>query len=198
VPAGRPRSFDKNQALDRALAVFWSRGYEGTSMADLTQAMGINRPSLYAAFGDKQALFRAAVERYADGPGSFLGRSLAEPSAADAIRRLLFDAADELTMPGRPSGCLAVQGALSCGEDGVPAREVLAAKRAASEAAIRDRLSRAADEGDLPPETDADTLARYLATVFQGMAVQAASGATRDDLVGVARLALRACGFDGR
>jgi AcrR family transcriptional regulator len=196
VPAGRPRSFSQEDALDRALELFWRNGYEGTSIADLTAAMGINRPSLYAAFGDKQALFRAAVDRYVEGPGSFVGRALSERKIGDAIRRLLFDAADELTMPGRPPGCLAVHGALSCGAEGAAAREVLAAQRAASQEVIRERLARAAREGDLPPGADPGQLARYLAALFQGMAVQAASGAEREDLIVVARMGLRACGID--
>jgi AcrR family transcriptional regulator len=190
VPAGRPRAFSKDDVLDRALEVFWRKGYEGAALSDLTAAMGINRPSLYAAFGDKQSLFRAVLQRYVEGPGSFVGRALAEPSVQAAVARLLREAADELTAPGRPPGCLAIHGALACSDAGAAAQADLAAQRRASEAAIRARLERARDEGDLAPEVDPVALATFIATVFQGMAVQAASGSSRDTLRGVAEMAL--------
>lgn len=190
MPAGRPRSFDKMEALDRAVGLFWARGYEGTSLSDLTAAMGINRPSLYAAFGGKEALFRAALERYADGPGSFVGRALAGSTARAAVECLLLGAAEELTRPGRPPGCLAVHGALACGEENAEARNMLATQRRASEAAIRARLERAQAEGELAKGCKPSTLARYVTAVFQGMAVQATGGATREELREVAETAL--------
>ena len=175
--------------------MFWRKGYEGASLTDLTSAMGINRPSLYAAFGDKQALFRSVLGRYVEGPGSFVGRALAEPTAKRAIERLLRDAADELTLPGRPPGCLAIHGALACSDEGAAIRGDLAAQRHASEAVIRARLERAHEEGDLPAGFEPALLASYVATLFQGMAVQAASGTDRDTLravadIGIAQLAL--------
>jgi AcrR family transcriptional regulator len=192
VRTGRPRAFDIDEALDRALHVFWRKGYEGTTLPDLTQAMGINRPSLYAAFGNKEELFRKALDRYAKRSEGRIREALEEPSARAAVERLLRATADALTDPGCPRGCLAVQGALTCGEAAEPIREELSARRAAVEVALRDRLARARAEGDLAPECDPVDLARYVATVIQGLSVQAAGGASRDELQRVAATALRA------
>src|ERR1700733_15772686 len=112
--AGRPRSFDREQALDAAMRVFWKQGYEGASLADLTAAMGINRPSLYAAFGDKEALFRKVLDRYNSGPAAYVCDALNQPTARRAIERLLQGAADLATGSGHRPGCLFVQGALAC------------------------------------------------------------------------------------
>ncbi len=188
---GRPRSFDIGKALDRALQVFWQKGYEGASLSDLTKAMGINRPSLYAAFGDKEALFRKALDRYVDGPASYVGEALKEPTGRAVVERLLRGAANLLTDPRHPRGCLMVQGALSCGEAADPVRQELISRRAAGEAAIRQRLERAKSDGDLPADSDPADLARYLATVIHGMAVQAAGGASRRELQRVVQTALR-------
>lgn len=189
---GRPRAFDMNKALDAALQVFWQKGYEGTSMPDLTEAMGINRPSLYAAFGNKEELFLKALDRYAAEKASFLKDALGQPTARKVAESLLMGAADALSDPCNPRGCLAVQGALSCGEEADVIRKELASRRAASETAIRDRLQCAKHEGDLPKDAHPGDLARFIATVTQGMAVQAASGATRKDLRQVAKTALKA------
>src|SRR5215468_4308100 len=146
-PKGRPRSFDTGEALDSALEVFWRKGYEGASLSDLTRAMGINRPSLYAAFGDKEALFRKSLDRYTSGPGAYGTEALNEPTARAAIERLLRCAADSLTDPHHPRGCLMVQGALSCGEEAESVRQELIARREQGETAIRRRLQRAKAEG---------------------------------------------------
>ena len=113
---GRPREFDVDKALDLALQVFWRKGYEGASMADLTETMGITKPSLYAAFGNKEELFRKALDRYVDGPGGYFQVALAKPTIRAVVEHLLFEAADAVTDPDHPPGCLAVQGALSCGD----------------------------------------------------------------------------------
>ncbi len=189
---GRPRGFDTQAALDRALEVFWRRGYEGASLAELTQAMGINRPSLYAAFGDKEALFRRALDRYAEGPAAFARAALEEPTARAVVERLLLSAPEALTDSRFPAGCLAVQGALACSDAASGIRDELTLRRQANEAALRERLERAQAEGDLPGDADPELLARFIATVFQGMAVQAAGGARREDLTDVAHMALRA------
>lgn len=190
---GRPREFDRDEALDKALHAFWKRGYEGTSLAELTAAMGINRPSLYAAFGSKEELFRLALDRYAeDGPGFMQREALTEPTARAVVTRLLRSHATSLTDPDHPPGCLVVQGALICGEAADSVKEVLIARRQAGEADLRMRLERAKAEGDLGPDTNPTALARYIATVEQGMAVQAASGASREDLLAVAEMALTA------
>ena len=188
---GRPRSFDADAALDRALAVFWRNGYEGASLPALTKAMGINRPSLYAAFGNKEALFRKAVERYQRGPASYAYKALKQPTAREVVEALLKGAIALLTKPQNPGGCLMVQGALACGENAKRVRQELAALRAAGVAAIRRRFQRAIDEGDLPARADASALARFVATVTHGLAVQAASGATRKELLRVKDMFLR-------
>lgn len=188
---GRPREFDPDKALDAALHVFWSRGYEGASMNDLTEAMGITKPSLYAAFGNKEELFRKALDRYVDGPGGYVQVALAKPTVREVVEHLLFEAAAAVTDPDHPAGCLAVQGALSCGEAAESIKQELMARRARGEQDLRQRFERAIAEADLPEETDAADLARYLSAVLQGMAVQAAGGTTRAQLRKIAEITLR-------
>jgi len=192
APRGRPRSFDIEKAVDKALEVFWRKGYEGASLSDLTKAMGINRPSLYAAFGDKQTLFRRTLDRYTQGPAAYVLEALNAPNARTVAERLLQAAADSLLNPRHPRGCLLVQGAHACGESANVVQRELIARRLAGEAAVRKRLQRARSEGDLPPDADPATLARYLSTVMHGMAVEAAAGATRRQLQQVIQTALRA------
>jgi AcrR family transcriptional regulator len=189
---GRARAFDADQALDRAMTVFWSKGYEGTSLSDLTEAMGINRPSLYAAYGNKQELFRKALERYGEGPSSYERKALAQPTARQVAEGLLRGAADVQTDPGTPAGCLAVLGTTYCAEDSSPIGKIVIAFRRAGQAAIRERFERARAEDDLPTDADPKQLTDYIGTVVCGMAVQAASGATREDLERVIELAMRA------
>ena len=190
-PAGRPRSFDTSRALDRALDVFWRKGYEGASLSDLTKAMGINRPSLYAAFGDKENLFRRVLDHYAEGPASYSHAALAEPTSRAVVERLLYGTADMLTAPRNPHGCLWVQGALACGNGADPVRRELISRRMAGEAALRQRLNRARIDGDLPAEANPASLARYIATIIQGMSIQAAGGATRSELRRIVKIALQ-------
>lgn len=192
MAAGRPRNFDRDQALDQALRVFWEKGYEGASLPDLTEAMGINRPSLYAAFGNKEELFRKALDRYESGPTAFVARALAEPTARQVADRLLKEGINMVTHPDHPGGCLAVQGALVCGDDAQPIREELERRRKAGEVMIRKRFQRAKAEGDLPVDVEPNDLARYVTTVMRGLAVQAAGGATRKELLRVAELAMQA------
>jgi AcrR family transcriptional regulator len=192
VPKGRPREFDVDTALDRALKVFWRKGYEGASLPDLTGAMGINRPSLYAAFGNKEALFRKVLDRYVEGPAAYLRAALDEPTARAAAERLLGGAVDLLTDPRNPRGCLMVQGALACGEAAESVRRELASRRVAGEVAVRQRFERALAEGDLPADSDPADLARFVVTVIRGMAVQAVGGASREELRRVVEVALRA------
>jgi AcrR family transcriptional regulator len=192
VPKGRPREFDVEQALDRALQVFWRKGYEGASLPDLTEAMGINRPSLYAAFGNKEALFRKALDRYAEGPGAYVHAALNEPTARAVAERLLSGAVDLATDRRHPHGCLLVQGALACGEAAESVRKELCDRRMAFQALMRRRFERAQAEGDLPADADAADLARYLAAVLHGVAVQATGGASRAELRRVVEMALRA------
>jgi AcrR family transcriptional regulator len=189
---GRPRAFDVNQALDRALQVFWRQGYEGSSLADLTQAMGINPPSLYAAFGNKVSLFRETLDRYVEGPAAYTRTALDAPTARAVAERLLQGAIDLLSDKRHPRGCLLVQGALACGETAEEVRHELIARRLAGQAAIRKRFQRAKREGDLPAGADPADLARYISTVLEGMAIEAAGGASREQLQRLAELTLRA------
>lgn len=192
MSGGRPRAFDVDQALDRALEVFWRKGYEGASLPDLTEAMGINRPSLYAAFGNKEALFRKAVDRYLNGPASHTRQALQEPTARGVVERLFREGIEVMTDSHNPPGCFLVQSALACGDTAECIRREMAERRAAVEAQLRVRFERAVAEGDLPPDVDPADLARYVACVGHGMAVQAAGGASREELERVAQIALRA------
>jgi AcrR family transcriptional regulator len=189
---GRARTFDADEALDRAMTVFWSKGYDGTSLADLTEAMGISRPSLYAAYGNKEELFRKALERYGEGPSSYEREALEQPTARAVAEGLLRGAADVQTDPDTPAGCLATLGTTYCAEDSSPVGKTVIAFRLAGHAAIRERFERARAEGDLPPDADPKALTHYIGTVVCGMAVLAASGATRTELERVIELTMRA------
>ena len=188
---GRPRGFDTEEALERAMLVFWEHGYEGASLADLTSAMGISATSMYAAFGNKEELFRKALERYNDGPGSYLVRALEEPTALGVATAILNGTVRTTTRPAHPHGCMGVQGALTTGDSGREVRDLLAAWRNNGCSRVRERFQRAVDDGDLPPQTDPGLLARYVTTLSFGIAVQAASGVGRDELQEVADAALR-------
>src|SRR5437879_13598080 len=189
---GRPRAFDPDAALERAMHVFWAKGYEGTSLSNLTRAMRINRPSLYAAFGNKEHLFGKVLDRYVDGPLAYFGKALAAPKARDVVEQILFGAAKMAGDPRLPSGCLMVQGALACGDAAGSVRKEAAGRRATSEVALRRRLQGAKREGDLPKSADPTELARYVMNVLKGIAVQGADGTGRDQLRRVAQVALRA------
>ncbi len=178
MPSGRTRQFDLDLALDRALEVFWARGYEGATLPELTRAMGINRPSLYAAFGNKEQLFRKALDRYQTGPMSFVSEALRKPTARAAVEAIFSGFVRMQRDRDKARGCLVVSGALACGEEAETVRRELAQLRQATVTALRERLERAVDDGDLPAGTDCATLARYVATVLNGLAVQSASGAT--------------------
>ena len=188
---GRPRSFDLEKALDAAIQVFWQKGYEGASLSDLTKAMGINRPSLYAAFGNKETLFHKVLERYSEGRAAYVQEALKQSTARAVAERLLLGAADLLTDPHNPSGCLMVQGALACGESADCIREEVISRRVEFEAALRRRFKRAKAEGDLDAASNPADLSRYVMTISLGMAVQAASGASRADLQRVVGTAMR-------
>ena len=189
---GRPREFNVDKALDRALEVFWRNGYEGASIADLTEAMGINPPSLYAAFGNKEGLFRKALDRYAQQRAKFWNEALAAPSARAMVEHLLRESANFLTEARNPPGCLMVRSAMSCSEAAEAIRRELASRRAAGEAALRARLRQAKVDGETPAGLQPDDFARYIMTVLEGMSVRAAAGATRKELHKVADVALRA------
>ncbi|MFE1036993.1 TetR/AcrR family transcriptional regulator [Streptomyces sp. NPDC058807] len=186
---GRPRSFDRATALEKALMAFWEHGYEATSVSDLTRAMGIGAPSLYAAFGDKRSLFEEVVQEYGARYGSFGDRALAEePTARAGVGRMLREAAAEYTAPGRPHGCLVIHAAANCSTAEV--EESLRRRRNANIAAIESRIDTDVAAGLLPADTDATALARYAGAMIQGMSQQARDGASRTELEALAEIAL--------
>ncbi len=177
---GRPRTFNKEEALDRALEVFWRKGYEGASICDLTAAMGINPPSLYAAFGNKESLFRQALDRYSETQGALHARERwRRPRPATASPHFCAARPSLLSDKSSPAGCLLVQGVAGAGDHAQCIQEELSNRRAANQKVICERLQRAQAEGELPPDADPAALARYVSTVTQGMAIQAAAGASR-------------------
>jgi AcrR family transcriptional regulator len=179
---GRTRAFDTDEALDQAMLVFWRLGYERATLVELTKAMGINRPSLYAAFGNKQELFRKVLERYGGGPDAYEQRALSLPTAREVAFALLRGGADRQTRRDKPHGCLAVLGTRTNGADSSPVGKMLIEARLAGEAEVRARFERARTEGDLPTDADPAALAEYIRIVIYGMTVRAASGATRAEL----------------
>lgn len=193
---GRPRGFDLDKALDEAMEVFWRHGYEGATIAELTAAMGINPPSLYAAFGNKEGLLKAALDHYSKKRDECMGEVLAAPTARAVVENLLLRLADMQTDPANPPGCLLVAGGLACGEGAENIPFELASHRARTESLLRERFERAKTEHDLPDDADPAALARYLSAVIAGMGVLASSGASRAELREVALVSLRA--FDER
>lgn len=190
---GRPRSFDRDEALESAIAVFWEHGYDATSIALLTTALGIGAPSLYAAFGGKRALFLEALHRYNRTYGAFTERALAEePDARDAVERLLREAAAAYTRPDRPRGCLLITAATNCSPQSADIATQLRELRAAGARVLEDKIAAAAQTGELPAHADAHALATFYAAVLQGMSAQARDGAARTDLEQIAETALQA------
>ncbi|WP_049580515.1 TetR/AcrR family transcriptional regulator [Streptomyces sp. SBT349] len=190
---GRPRSFDRETALEQALRTFWEHGYDATSVADLTRVMGIGAPSLYAAFGDKRTLFEEAVESYVTRYGGFLDRAMAEePTAREAVARALREAAVEYTQPGRPHGCMVISALVNFSEAAAEVAEDLRARRAYNLRSFESRIRVDMATGALPRDTDAAGLARLVGAVLQGMSQQSRDGASRTELEAVAEMAMRA------
>lgn len=181
---GRPREFDPDTALSAALRVFWTRGYEGASMAELTEAMGITKPSLYACFGNKEALFRKALDLYERDKLDYIGKALEAPTAREVAERLLRGALATHCGSSDPHGCLGVISTVACTNEIDSIREHVVARRASSEAALVDRFARARAEGDLPDHVDPKSLACCLTTMLQGMSVKAQGCACPSELQG--------------
>ena len=182
APKGRPREFCVDAALAAALRVFWSKGYEGASMADLTEAMGITKPSLYAAFGNKEALFNKALDLYEREKADYMRAALDAPTARGVAERLMYGALDMYSCPENPGGCLGVINSVACGAEAECIREAVVARSAAAKHAMLERFTRAKAEGDFPDDVDPAGLAAFLTAMNQGMAVQAGAGATRAEL----------------
>jgi AcrR family transcriptional regulator len=178
--------------LQRAINVFWKHGYEATSINDLTRAMGINPPSLYAAFGDKQKLFMEAVDRYQEARREAVTRALAEPTARSAVERWLTEAASALARSGVPRGCLLVMADTNCSARSRHVQEALACRRASMTKLLESRIARGVKEGDVPAGTDAAALADFYSIVLQGMVMLARDRASRARLLAAAQAAMRA------
>ncbi len=179
---GRPREFCVEAALAAALGVFWSKGYEATSLSDLTEAMGVTRPSLYAAFGNKEALFRKALDLYEREKLAFMRAALEAPTARGVAERILTNALAMQTSSCGPKGCLNVISSVACGAEAESIKSEVVARRASSEAALERRFERARLENDFSSDVTPAALVRYLMAVLQGMAVQAGSGVPRESL----------------
>lgn len=189
-PRGRPRAFDRDEALAKAAETFWRLGYEGASIADLTAVMGITPQSLYSAFTSKADLYREALQWYQDHVGASTVAALAEGDAVIALTRLLSEAAEEFTKKGRPHGCMISTAVLTCATENEPVARHVSGLRGATLALIRARVERGIDEGQLSPGTDPEALARFVGAMIQGMSVQAQDGASKAALLALARHAV--------
>lgn len=187
---GRHREFDVDQVLDLALDVFWRKGYEGASYTDLTQATGVERPGLYSAFGNKEALFRLALERYYAHYLNFFPLALEQPTSYQVVQHVLRGAAELHTRYPDRKGCLGIHGALAGSDEVLPIQKALIDARAGGEALLRQRLEQAKQQGDLPQSANCTVLSAFIMTILHGMAVQAKAGFSRDMLEAVVEQAL--------
>jgi AcrR family transcriptional regulator len=169
------------------MEMFWRQGYASTSIAGLTAAMGINPPSLYAAFGDKRPLLEEALALYAGEHARYLVEAMAEPTARRTVRRFLIGTAEAATLPNRPAGCLTVQGGPACAEEDREVVALLAAHRGRTRQALLERFEKAVADGDLPEDTDCRALALCVVAAAQGLNVEAASGTPREELPAAAK-----------
>ena len=195
IKAGRPTEFNKDHALDVAMRLFWERGYEGTSMADLSHEMGIHPSSIYAAFGDKQALFALAAQRYIDVPAQYMVRALEQPTFRGFVLAAFNNTVEFLGSKEHPSSCFTLTGAISCGTDTEHAKILMREMRLQNEVAIKARLLKARKAGEFPREENVDDYTRYLSSLLSGLAVQAANGSTKTELKRTAAVALRHLGI---
>ncbi|MCY1169415.1 MULTISPECIES: TetR/AcrR family transcriptional regulator [Sphingomonas] len=179
---GRPREFDVDEALAAALMVFWRNGYEAASMTELTSAMGITKPSLYAAFGNKEALFHKALDLYEREKLAYMKSALEAPTARDVAERLLRGALEIQMSTCDPKGCLGVISSATCGAEAEPIKAEVVKRRASSEAALIARFEQAQAAGELPEGMTPAALTRYLFAILQGLAIQGGSGATCEEL----------------
>jgi AcrR family transcriptional regulator len=192
---GRPIRFDKDAVLEAAMLLFWERSYEGASMADLTQATGLNPSSIYAAFGDKKALFQLAVKRYMEIHAQYAVKALEEPTLEKVVRALFANTIAFLTTPGHPPTCMTLAGAVGCSVDAAPARDLMTEIRKQNQVAIKKRLLKARNSGELSNDIDVGDYTRYLSTILAGLSIQAANGSTKAELKRTAEMALRHLGY---
>jgi len=192
---GRPISFDKGAALEAAMLLFWERGFEGTSMADLTKAMGLSPSSIYAAFGDKYALFSLAVKRYTESRAQYATKALEETTLEKVVRALFDNTVAFLTTPGHPPTCMTLAGAVGCSVDASPARDIMIEIRKQNEVAMSERFLQARKSGDLSKDVNIDDYTRYLSSILAGLSIQAANGSTKAELKRTAKMALRHLGY---
>ena len=179
---GRPREFCVEHALAQALRVFWEKGYDGTSLNDLTEAMGINRPSLYAAFGNKEELFRKALDLYEREKLTYIRQALEQPTARGVAETLLRGAVQNATSIEEPHGCLGVITSVACGAESQSIRDEVLERGKVAKRALIERFERAKAEGDIPAHVEVEGLTSLLYAVVQGICVQAGTGATREEL----------------
>lgn len=191
MPRGRPRNFDREEALDTALKLFWRHGYEGTSVAMLAKTIGVNVPSLYAAFVNKESLFVECIERYGELNGKMYHESFQKKKAREVARSILEEEVELITRRGTPDGCLMVQGALVTSPESESIRKMMAGMRGLAEKWMAERFEQAIDDGDLPSDADPAALACYLMTINSGLAVQAKSGVKKKQLLKVVEIAMR-------
>jgi AcrR family transcriptional regulator len=192
---GRPRGFDTTAALDAAMRVFWEKGYEGATLTNLTDAMRINRSSMWAAFGNKEELFKKAFEHYSDTYQQYLREALEKPTIREVIESALRSTVEFLSTPGNPKGCLSVHGAVAVGDEADPVKQWLIHWRKDREVIARKRFEKAKKIGDLGADVDATALFRYVATLMQGLCLQAVNGATKSELTKVVDTALNHMGY---
>jgi len=179
---GRPREFCVDHALAQALRVFWTKGYEGASLTDLTDAMGITRPSLYAAFGNKESLFRKALDLYEREKMAYIGQGLAEPTARKVAETMLRGALENVAGEGEPHGCMRVIASVACGPAAQSLHDEIVQRTDIFKQMMVDRFDRAKAEGDLPAHIDTLGLTGVLVAWLQGISIQSNQGISRKDL----------------
>jgi AcrR family transcriptional regulator len=192
---GRPITFDRDAALEAAMLLFWERGFEGTSMADLTQAMGLSPSSIYAAFNDKHTLFSLAVKRYINIRAQYGTKALEEPTLKKVIHALFDNTVAFLTTPGHPPTCMTLAGAVGCSVAAKPARDIMTEIRKQNEVAMRERFLEARKSGELSKDINVDDYTRYLSSILAGLSIQAANGSTKAELERIVQMALRHLGY---
>lgn len=193
---GRHREYDVEKVLDGVLCVFWRKGYEGASYSDLTEAAGVERPALYSAFGNKEALFRRALQRYSERFMNHIPEALGLPTSREVAAHILHSSVELNTRFPDHTGCLGINGVMAGSDESEPVRQALIEFRAAGEAQLRERFERARAEGDLHASAKPEALAAFIMALLHGMAVQAKAGFTREMLDAVADQAL--AGWPGK